>query len=75
MIPVNHQNCLLRNLKKDIESFDEKFWMTFNFLYKENKLAKRRLSKFGYVFDKPSGMNIPKDFELFYRKRHTRGLK
>ncbi len=71
---VNHQKCLLRNLKKDIESFDEKFWMTFNFLYKENKLAKRWLSKFGYVFDRPSGMNIPEDFELFYRKRETRGL-
>lgn len=74
---VNHQICLLRNIKSDIENFDKEFWMTFNMLYSENKLAKKWLQKFNFNFDNPNpvGLNIPKDFEFFYRTRKIRGLK
>ena len=45
-------------------------------LFSENKLAKRWLKKLGYSFENPhpKGLNVPKDFEFFYRTR-TRGLK
>lgn len=73
---VNYQTCLLRNIKKEISFFDEKYWMLFNMLYSENNLAKRWLKKFGFNFNNPHpvGLNIPKDFEFFYRLRKTRGL-
>lgn len=70
---VNYQHCLLRNIKKDIQFFDKNYWFTFNYIFKENYLAKKWLSKFGYKFDK-TVPNLPNDFELFYRTRKTRGL-
>lgn len=71
---VNYQICLLKNIKKDIKEFDEDYWMTFNYIFSENILAKKWLEKFGYKFIKPVGMNIPKNFEFFYRTRKIRGL-
>lgn len=73
---VNYQTCLLRNIKKELEIFDEKYWMLFNMLYSENNLAKKWLKKFGFNFNNPHplGLNIPKNFEFFYRIRKTRGL-
>ena len=74
---INHQISLLKKLSAELKKADEKYWFTFNILYKENELAKKWLSKFGFKFDnpKPIGLNIPKNFEFFYRKRETRGLK
>ena len=73
---VNHQVCLLRHIKEFIDNLDKKFWLTFNMLYCENKLAKKWLTKLGFKFDNPhpETLNIPDDFEFFYRKRTTRGL-
>ena len=73
---VNHQICLLRHIKQVMQKADKRYWMTFNILYKENELAKKWLVKFGYNFDNPhpAGMNIPKDFEFFYRTKKMRGL-
>lgn len=74
---VNHQMCLLKNLKKDILLLSEDYWFMFNMLYSENELAKKWLKKFGFNFDTPhpEGLNVPKDFEFFYRIRKARGLK
>ena len=72
---AKHQICLLRHIKKLLREFDENYWMLFNMLYKENQLAKNWLTKFGFQFNNPYGMNIPKDFEFFYRIRKTRRLK
>lgn len=71
---VNYQMCLLRNLKIDLEKLDKKYWMLFNMLYTENELAKKWLKKFGFIFDNSLGLNVPKDFEFFYKKRKLRGL-
>jgi hypothetical protein len=69
--------CLLRNVKKAFEEIDEKYWVTGNILYSENKLAKKWLKKMGFKFDnpKPKGIDVPDGFEFFYRIRPTRGLK
>lgn len=84
---LKHQICLLKNLKKDIQEFDEKYWLTFNMLYKENEIAKHWLKKYGYRFPKEetnktpldmamlAQVKTPEDFEVFYRLRETRGLK
>lgn len=72
---VNYQMCLLRNLKKDIRLLNQEYWMLFNMLYSENELAKKWLTKFGFVFDNPFSLNLPKNFEFFYKVRKTRGLK
>ena len=71
---VNHQICLLKHIKKYMREFDEDYWMLFNFLYKENQLAKIWLSKFGFRFNNPCGLKIPKDFEFFYRIKKVRRL-
>lgn len=73
---VKYQTCLLRYIIKYFTVVDNKFWFTFNMLFSENKLAKRWLKKLGYSFENPhpKGLNVPKDFEFFYRTR-TRGLK
>lgn len=74
---VNHQISLLRNIKDLMNDFDKDYWMTFNFIYSENALAKRWLKKMGYSFNlaRPVLTNLPKDFEFFYRLRNKRGLK
>ena len=72
---VNHQICLLKNLKKEFEKIENEYWLTYNMIYKENSLTKKWLTKFGYKFENIFGLKIPKDFEFFYRKRKLRGLK
>lgn len=71
---VNHQKTLIRHLIANFKKYEKKYWLTFNFIYKENYLAKNWLKKFGYVFVK-EGANIPEDFEMFFRKRKLRGLE
>jgi hypothetical protein len=72
----DHKICILRELKKEIEKDDEKFWLLYNVIYKENYLAKRWLFWLGFKFDNPNpeGVNVPKDFEFFYRVRPVKGL-
>ena len=72
---VNHQYYLLKNLKKELEKIDKEYWLTYNMIYKENTLAKKWLTKFGYKFENIFGLKIPKDFEFFYRVKEMRGLK
>ena len=71
---VKHQICLLRNIKAELKKFDNEYWLMFNIIYKENELAKKWLSKFGFRFENPFGLNIPEGFEFFYKKREVRGL-
>lgn len=73
---VNHKICLLRELKKEFKKYDEKFWFLYNFIYKKNEFAKNWLKWIGFRFDmtRPIGLNIPEDFELFYRIREKKGL-
>ena len=71
-----NKHCLLRHIIKAFEEIDEKYWLTCNILYSENKFAKRWLKKIGYKFNnpKPDGLDVPDGFEFFYRVRETRGL-
>lgn len=72
----NNKTCLLRHIVGAFEEIDEKYWLTYNILFSENRFAKRWLKKLGYKFDnpKPEGLNVPDGFEFFYRMRETRGL-
>ena len=72
----DHKICILRELKKEIEKADEKFWLLYNVIYKENFFAKKWLAWLGFRFDNPNpaGVNVPKDFEFFYRIRPVDGL-
>lgn len=69
-----HKHCLLRELKKEFDKYDEKYWFLYNFIYAKNTLAKLWLKKFGFKFMIPVNANIPKGFELFYRIRKCKGL-
>lgn len=71
-----NKNCLLRHIIKSFEEIDEKYWLTCNILYSENRFAKKWLKKLGFKFNnpKPDGINVPDGFEFFYRIRETRGL-
>lgn len=72
----SHIICLLKEIKKEIDKADEKFWLTYNLIYKENIQAKRFLKKLGYRFDnpKPDCIDVPDGFEFFYRIRPIKGL-
>ncbi|MBO7211117.1 MAG: hypothetical protein J6V44_08995 [Methanobrevibacter sp.] len=69
--------CFLRELKKEIESYDKKFWLLYNFIYSKNEFAKSWLKWVGFKFDKPrpSILKVPKGFEFFYRIRKKQGLE
>jgi hypothetical protein len=71
-----HQICLLRELRKEIEKFDQEYWITYNIIYKENFKAKNWLQWLGFKFDnpKPEGIEVPEGFEFFYRLRPVKGL-
>ncbi len=73
----NNRTCLIRNIIKAFKEIDNKYWLTCNMLFSENKFAKNWLQKIGYKFDNPhpEGIEIPEGFEFFYRIRETRGLK
>lgn len=70
-----NKSCLFRNIIMAFDEIDSKYWLTWNILFSENKLAKKWLKKLGYKFDlKPQGIEVPEGFEFFYRIRQTRGL-
>ena len=75
-LAAKHYFSLLREIKKEFQKIDELFWLTYNFIHKGNYQAKNWLKWLGYKFDnpKPEGMNIPDDFEFFYRIRPIKGL-
>ena len=80
-----HQNSFLKELKKEIKYYDEKFAITFNHIYKSNTLAKRWLKWVGYRFPNEEkrlthldkaflSVKVPDGFEIFYRERPVKGL-
>ncbi len=81
----NHQIAFLKEFKKELEKYDEKFALLYNFLYKENLSAKNWLNWAGFIFpankkyknllDK-AFLLLPcnQDFEVFYRERKIKGL-
>lgn len=80
-----HQVSFLREMKKELKKYDEKFAFTYNHIYKTNHLAKKWLKWAGYRFpneekqknflDKEfTKIESPKDFEIFYRERPLKGL-
>ncbi len=72
----NHGIQILKELKKEIEQADEKFWLIYNVIYEKNFLAKKWLKWLGFKFDnpKPDGVEVPEGFEFFYRVRPIKGL-
>lgn len=74
---TEHKICLLREIKKEFKKYDKEYWLLYNFIHTHNSFAKNWLKWIGFKFDrpKPIGMNIPKDFEFFYRIRHKQGLE
>ena len=71
-----HSIQILKELKKEVEKADERFWLTYNVIYEKNYLAKRWLKWLGFKFDnpRPEGIEIPEGFEFFYRVRPIKGL-
>lgn len=80
-----HQICFLKEMRKEINKYDLEFGLTFNYLYKENILAKRWLKWVGYKFPGENekkdfldkhflSMKVPEGFEVFYRERNITGL-
>lgn len=80
-----HQIRFLREAKKEIAKYDERFAITFNYIFEENIKAKNWLKWLGYRFpkdeehltllDKAFLQNeIPEKFEVFYRERKVKGL-
>lgn len=74
---VNHKISLLREVKKEFKKYDKQFWFLYNFIHKNNSFAKNWLKWLGFDFSrpKPYGLNVPKDFEFFYRIRPKKGLE
>ncbi|MCM1339941.1 MAG: hypothetical protein NC191_09750 [Muribaculaceae bacterium] len=74
---VNHKICLLRELKKEFQKYDEKYWFLYNFIYYKNDFAKNWLKWLGFKFNKiqPQGLNTHNDFEFFYKIRCPKGLE
>lgn len=71
----NHKLAMLYELKKEFEYYDTKFGLTYNILYKSNKASKKWLKWLGFRFKSILKIKIPKDFELFYRLKNTKGLR
>lgn len=71
-----HGIQILKELKKEVEKADEKFWLTYNVIYEKNYLAKKWLKWLGFKFDnpRPKGIEVPEGFEFFYRVRPIKGL-
>lgn len=69
-----HKNCILKNIKREIELYQKKHFILSNTIYCKNKLAKIWLKKLGFKFDNPFGIKTPEGFELFYKKKELRGL-
>lgn len=73
---VNHKFSFLKHMKKEFKRYDEDYYFLYNFIYKNNFIAKNWLKWLGFKFDipKPVGMKIPEEFELFYRIKEHKGL-
>ena len=74
---VNHKVCLLKELKKEFRKYDQNFWFMYNSIHSKNIYAKKWLMWLGFKFDNPHpfGMNLPKEFEFFYKVKKIRGLE
>ena len=64
-----NKSALMRVLKEQIELAETKYSLMYNHIYKANIQAKLWLRKLGFCFDnpKPKALNVPKDFEFFYK--------
>lgn len=73
---VNHKISLLKELKKEFQDYDKKFWFLYNFIFYKNEFAKTWLKWLGFNFNnpRPAGLNIPQGFQFFYRIRQPKGL-
>lgn len=80
-----HQISFLREMKKEIQLYDEKYAITFNNIYKTNYLAKKWLKWAGFRFPEEEkvltpmdkiflSVEVPEGFEIFYRERPVKGL-
>lgn len=80
-----HQICFLKEMKKQIEKYDENFSILYNQIYKTNHLAKNWLKWVGFRFpleEKKTNhldklflkIKTPENFEIFYRERPLKGL-
>lgn len=81
----NHKICFLKEMKKEIQKYDEKFSLLYNQIYVKNKLAKSWLKWAGFRFPKSEKklklldkeflkIETPENFEMFYRERPVKGL-
>ena len=82
---TKHKICFLREMRKEIAKYDEKFSLLYNQIYIKNELAKSWLKSVGFRFPrsekKPNVIDkafrkieVPENFELFYRERPLKGL-
>ena len=74
---VNHRHFALKKIKEELIKIEKENWFIYNYIFKNNSLAKIWLKKLGFKFiSKELAPNdIPQDFELFYKKRELRGLQ
>lgn len=72
----NHKYSLLKELKKEFDNYDEKYWFLYNFIFYKNNLAKSWLKWLGFKFDLKNKYNsvTTSKFEFFYRIRKRKGL-
>lgn len=70
---VYYKRSFFTELKKEIKKIDKNYYYVCNIIYKKNFLAKKWLKKIGFNFDisNLSFMNVPDNFEYFYRIRKT----
>lgn len=70
---VNYKHSFFIELKKEIKKIDNNYYYLCNIIYKKNFLAKKWLKKFGFKFDisNLSVLNVPDNFEFFYRIREN----
>ena len=69
---AKHQKTFIKEMKKEIEKYDEKYSLLCNRIYKSNHIAKKWLKLVGFKFIND---NENKDFQIFYRIRPTKGLE
>lgn len=66
---INNKLKLAKEIYEQIATASKRFEILYNFIYCSNFQAKRWLKKLGFVFDNPTpkGMDIPDNFEFFYK--------
>ena len=64
-----HKFLFWKELKTYFNQEKSKYSILFNFIYKSNFQAKSWLKLLGFSFDnpKPQGIDIPENFEFFYK--------